>query len=53
MLKHAASHHCEVSTLGILAFNLNTFLKVSQRGSFLENWLQNLNGVTNFSKKNF
>ena len=33
MLKCAESHRCEVSTLGILACNFSTFLKISQRDS--------------------
>ena len=53
MLKCAESHRCEVNTLRILACNPCTFLKVSQRDSFLETRLQSLNGMTDFSKETF
>ena len=53
VLKHAESHRCEVNTLGVFSCNFSTFFKVSQNGFILENCLQNLNGVTDFSQKNF
>ena len=51
MLKRAERHLCEVNRLGILACNLSTFFKVSQKGFILENRLHNLNGVTDFSQE--
>ena len=53
VLKRAERHRCEVKTLGTFACNFSTFFRVSQRDSNLENCLQNLNGVTDFSQKNF
>ena len=52
MLKRAESHRCEVNTLGILAFNFSMFLRFL-KGIHIENCLQNLNGVTDFSQVNF
>ena len=51
MLKRAESHRCEVNTLWILACNFSTFLRFL-KGIMLENRLQNLIGVTDFSQKN-
>ena len=50
VLKRTESHRCGVNTQGIFACNFSMFFKVSQR-IFLENCLQNLKGVTNFSHK--
>ena len=52
MLKRAESHRCEVNTLGTLLVILAFFLGFS-KGLILENRLQNLNEVTDFSQKNF
>ena len=48
----AESLRCEVNTLGKLACNFSTFCKVSPR-DFLLDQLENLNGVTDFSHRNF
>ena len=53
MLKRAESHRCEVNTLGIFACNFSTFFLGFSKGFILENRLQNLNGVTDFSQENF
>ena len=52
VLKRAESHRCEVNTLGTFACNFSFFLGFS-KGLILENRLQNLNEVTDFSHKNF
>ena len=49
VLKRAESHHCEINTLGIFACKFSTFFKGFSKGFILENCLQNLNGVTDFS----
>ena len=48
VLKPAESHRCEVNRLGTFAGNFSTFFK----GLILENCLQNLYGVTDFSQEN-
>ena len=50
MLKRSESHCCEVNTLGFLLAILACFLRFS-KGFILENRLQNLNGMTDFSQK--
>ena len=50
--KRAKSHRCAVDALGKFACNFSTFFKVSHREFFLENRLQNLNGLTDLARKN-
>ena len=52
MLKRDESHRCEVNTIGFLACIFRMFYGFS-KGFILENPLQNLNGVTDISQKNF
>ena len=52
MLKRAESHRCAVNTFGKLACNFGMFFKVSLKGFILENSLQNLNRVADFSQEN-
>ena len=52
VLKRAESQRCEINTLGTFACNHGTFLRFL-KGTQLENCLQNLNGVTDFSQKDF
>ena len=53
MLKHAESHRCEVNTLGLGLGFLLLILEGFSKGFILENCLQNLNRVTDFTLKNF
>ena len=53
VLQRAESPRCEVNTLGKLACNFSTLFKDSPRDFFLENRLQDLNGVTDFSQENY
>ena len=53
VINRAESHRCEVSTLGIFACNFSMFCKVFSEVFILENRLQILNGMTNFSQENF
>ena len=61
MLRRAQSHRCAVNTLGILACNFSMCLSFSHRNSMflrflegiLENRVQSLNGVIDFSQENF
>ena len=52
MLKRAESHRCEANTLAKPACSFSKFIK-SPQGNFLENCLQNLDGVTDFSQEKF
>ena len=49
MLKRAESHRCEVNTLGTFACNFSMFFSGFSKGLILENRLQKLNEVTDFS----
>ena len=44
---------CEGNVSGKLSLSFSTFLKVTLRDILLENPLQNLNGVTDFSLDEF
>ena len=50
--KRTESHLYEVNTLWKLACNFSTFLRFLE-GNFLENRLQNLTEVTDFSQEKF
>ena len=51
MRKRAESHRCEVNTFEIFACYLSMFFEGFSKVLILENRLQNLNGMTDFSPK--